>query len=101
MDTQYAFRSSYEEARKIKVAQDNYCEKVEAREWNGLGDFPDSLQWEALVDVLRGRVKIHNHCYEAVDFDGMVRVRRRFDLQPPSADVVSPAYPRVQVPHCW
>ena len=42
--------------------------------WNNLGDFPEDLQWEALVDVLRGRVKVHNHCYEAVDLDNMVRV---------------------------
>ncbi|KAF9029348.1 hypothetical protein BDZ89DRAFT_1133083 [Hymenopellis radicata] len=27
----------------------------------GLGEFPDDLAWEALVDVLRGRVKVHNH----------------------------------------
>jgi hypothetical protein len=26
--------------------------------------FPDDLQWEALVDVLRGKVKINTHCYE-------------------------------------
>lgn len=38
------------------------------------GEFPESLQWEALVDVLRGRVKVHTHCYEAVDLDGLVRV---------------------------
>lgn len=76
MDTYWAFRSAYDEARKIKVAQDDYCKKVEDNEWEGLGLFPESLQWEALVDVLRGRVKVHNHCYEAVDFDAMVRVRQ-------------------------
>lgn len=26
--------------------------------------FPDDLQWEALVDVLRGKVKVNTHCYE-------------------------------------
>jgi hypothetical protein len=26
-------------------------------DWNGLGEFPEEFQWEALVDVLRGRVK--------------------------------------------
>ncbi|KAL0060512.1 hypothetical protein AAF712_012702 [Marasmius tenuissimus] len=41
---------------------------------------PDDLQWEALVDVLRGKVKIQNHCYEAVDLDGIVRLSNEFNF---------------------
>jgi hypothetical protein len=74
MDTQWAFRQGYNTARKIKEKQDAYCGKALAGQWNGLGDFPEDLQWEALVDVLRGRVKVQNHCYEGVDIDGMIRV---------------------------
>ncbi|KAJ7255306.1 carbohydrate esterase family 9 protein [Mycena rebaudengoi] len=62
MDTQWAFRQGYNTARQIKEKQDAYCVKA----------------WEALVDVLRGRVKVHNHCYEAVDIDGMVRLTNEF-----------------------
>ncbi|CAK5272162.1 unnamed protein product [Mycena citricolor] len=78
MDTQWAFRQAYETARLIKEKQDAFCTKAEAGLWAGLGDFPDNLQWEALVDVLRGRVKVQNHCYEAVDFDGMIRLTNEF-----------------------
>jgi hypothetical protein len=28
-------------------------------------DYPEDLEFEALVDVLRGRVKVNIHCYEA------------------------------------
>ena len=44
----------------MKDDQDAFCQKVEAEEWECLGDgkFPESLQWESLVDVLRGRVKV-------------------------------------------
>lgn len=49
-----------------------------AGKWDGLGEFPDDLQWEALVDVVRGRVKVNAHCYEAVDLDALVRVRSIF-----------------------
>jgi len=49
---------SYETARKIKQQQDDYCDSALSGDWNGLGAFPDDLQWEALVDVLRGRVKV-------------------------------------------
>jgi len=91
MFTQVFYR--YETARKIKVKQDEYCAKALDGQWQNLGEFPEELQWEALVDVLRGRVKVgmiwyslqanismcpfqvHNHCYEAVDLDGLVRVR--------------------------
>jgi imidazolonepropionase-like amidohydrolase len=78
MDNIWAFRQGYETARKIKTDQDNYCAAARDGRWNGLGAFPQSLQWEALVDVLRGRVKVHTHCYEAVDLDGLVRLSNEF-----------------------
>ena len=77
MDTIWAFRAAYEEARKRKVKQDAFCENVLAGNWvevEKAGDFPEDLQWEALVDVLRGRVKVQTHCYEVVDLDGIIRV---------------------------
>ncbi|KAF9012180.1 composite domain of metallo-dependent hydrolase [Hymenopellis radicata] len=78
MDTVWDFRTAYNTARILKEKQDVYCEKALAGQWTGLGEFPDDLAWEALVDVLRGRVKVHNHCYEAVDIDGMVRLTNEF-----------------------
>ncbi len=91
MDTAWSFRQAYEHARKIKEGQDDFCAKVTRGDWGGLGDYPEDLQWEALVDVLRGRVKVHaklpvsespgadtsqvhTHCYETVDIDDLVRV---------------------------
>ena len=74
MDNIWAFREIYDKARQIKERQDAYCERVLEGKWEGLGNFPDSIQYEALVDVLRGRVKVHVHCYEAVDLDDIVRV---------------------------
>ncbi|KAF5363169.1 hypothetical protein D9758_008331 [Tetrapyrgos nigripes] len=75
---------SYETARKIKLKQDQYCEKAMAGRWRDLDqdqtEFPEDLQWEALVDVLRGRVKVQNHCYEAVDLDGIVRLTNEFQF---------------------
>ena len=60
MDAIWAFRSAYNEARKVKQLQDDFCSKAEVGLWDELTDqnFPDSLQWEMLVDVLRGRVKV-------------------------------------------
>ncbi|KAG6864679.1 hypothetical protein C0991_007921 [Blastosporella zonata] len=90
MDSGWKFREAYESARKVKVAQDAFCDRVESiqqRSWfpwplrrhiASVGEFPQDLQWEALVDVLRGRVKLSIHCYEAVDLDGIVRLSNEF-----------------------
>ena len=82
MDAAWTFREAYNEARKVKDAQDEFCRMAERGQWEQLaawrftaataavaapmfeGDtgngFPESLKWEMLVDVLRGRVKV---CY--------------------------------------
>ena len=59
MDSAWAMRSAYDEARKLKESQDAYCDKANAGLWESLdGPFPEDLKWEMLVDVLRGRVKV-------------------------------------------
>lgn len=58
LDSGWAFREAYNEARKIRDAQDAYCAKAERGLWKRLGAWPEDLKWEALVDVLRGRVKV-------------------------------------------
>ena len=63
MDTIWAFRQAYEKARQIKQAQDDFCAKAVRGEWAGLGEYPEELQWEAPVDVLRGRVKVRTGCF--------------------------------------
>ncbi|KAI0920873.1 hypothetical protein AcW2_006015 [Taiwanofungus camphoratus] len=82
MDSIWSFRAAYAEARTIKNAQDAFCAKAEAGLWNELQgqSYPEDLQWEMLVDVLRGRVKISNHCYEGVDLDDIVRLSNEFQF---------------------
>ncbi|KAJ6537943.1 hypothetical protein B0H19DRAFT_1181333 [Mycena capillaripes] len=78
MDAAWNFRNAYNEARQIRDAQDAFCAAAQAGTWDGHSVFPESLQWEALVDVLRGRVKLSVHCYEAVDLDALVRLSNEF-----------------------
>lgn len=56
----YAGAFRYNTARKIKESQDAYCADAFAGNWDAFKDqpYPEDLQWEALVDVLRGRVKV-------------------------------------------
>jgi hypothetical protein len=82
MDSTWGFREAYNEARKVKESQDSFCSKVERGQWDDPDVkgkvFPESLKWEALVDVLRGRVKVNCHTYEAVDLDFLSRVKFLF-----------------------
>ncbi|KAJ7485567.1 amidohydrolase-domain-containing protein [Mycena latifolia] len=80
MDTVWSVRKAYDDARKIKIAQDQYCAQAQAGRWTGLGEFPSDLALEALVDVLRGKVKVQTHCYEAVDIDGFIRMSNEFQF---------------------
>ncbi|KAK0189119.1 hypothetical protein F5146DRAFT_1058052 [Armillaria mellea] len=75
MDTIWALRNGLARSRKSRMTTVRKHLPVTGK---GLGAFPEELQWEALVDVLRGRVKVQNHCYEAVDLDGIVRLTNEF-----------------------
>ncbi|KAF8322076.1 hypothetical protein DL93DRAFT_2071836 [Clavulina sp. PMI_390] len=71
----------YNEARKLKLEQDAYCAKAQAHQWTGLpAQIPKNLKWEALVDVLRGRVKVNCHIYETTDFTSMVGLTNEFEF---------------------
>ncbi|KAI0769727.1 hypothetical protein BD413DRAFT_613748 [Trametes elegans] len=82
MDTVWAVREAYETARKLKVEQDDFCESALNGKWGAVKGktFPEDLQWESLVDILRGRVKVQTHCYEALDIDNFVRLSNEFQF---------------------
>lgn len=66
MDAAWAYRKAYNEAKKIKDQQDQFCSQLLNGDLRRAEEeFPESpLETEALVDVLRGRVKLSIHCYE-------------------------------------
>ncbi|KAH7339937.1 hypothetical protein B0J17DRAFT_657350 [Rhizoctonia solani] len=80
MDSIWNFRQAYNRAHEVLNKQDQYCKSAQAGRWDDIRekDFPGDLEYESLVDVLRGRTKVHVHCYEAVDFDGIVRLSNEF-----------------------
>lgn len=59
MDTFWRLRNAYHKAAEIKFAQDAYCAKVQSGvRMSDKETFPDDFGYEALIDVLRGRVKV-------------------------------------------
>ncbi|THV08381.1 composite domain of metallo-dependent hydrolase [Dendrothele bispora CBS 962.96] len=85
MDGAWALRSAYYEAKSVMKLQDSLCTRAESGLWDpeersGEAVFPEKYQWEMLVEVLRGNVKVTNDCYETVDLDRMVRLSNEFDF---------------------
>ncbi|KAF8630679.1 hypothetical protein AX15_002823 [Amanita polypyramis BW_CC] len=77
MDNMWALRYAYTQAKEVVRLQDEYCSKV-PMDGDFTDDFPEDYDWELLMDVLRGKVKVHIHCNEAVDLDGVVRLSQEF-----------------------
>ena len=82
MDEAWNFRASFEKAQQLREKQDDFCTALDL----GLLDhappealrFPNDLELDILVDVLRGRTKVHTHCYTMNDLDSFVRHANEF-----------------------
>ncbi|GJJ06667.1 hypothetical protein Clacol_000862 [Clathrus columnatus] len=92
MDTIWAFREIYDEAKQLVEQQDKVCTAAKSGNWNEAQTFPENLRLEALTDVLRGKVKVHTHCYEAVDLDAFVRLSNEFKFAVAAFHHASEAY---------
>ena len=95
MDEAWGFRQIFERARSLKQKQDQFCDRA-TEFMSPKGDvtatrhiknaprdasdriFPDDLELEALVAVLRGQVKVNTHCYTGTDFESFVRHTNEF-----------------------
>ncbi|GAA5919344.1 hypothetical protein JCM6882_008442 [Rhodosporidiobolus microsporus] len=87
LDLAWNFRSNFDSARHLKQKQDSYCSRALDAHRGGrvlttaegeVEQFPDDLKQEALVDALRGKVKINVHCYETTDLDAFIRHTHEF-----------------------
>lgn len=63
-------------------AQDDWCEAAAWQLGQAGNDtahrlvssrFPEELEVDLIVGLLRGQVKLHNHCYETYDLEMMIR----------------------------
>ncbi|KAI2464554.1 composite domain of metallo-dependent hydrolase [Annulohypoxylon bovei var. microspora] len=68
----YWFRKAYEAARRVRRDQDRWCAAASALGAAALTqEYPRSLEWQTLVDVLRGDVRVNVHGYETEDILAM------------------------------
>ncbi|KAL0949372.1 hypothetical protein HGRIS_009441 [Hohenbuehelia grisea] len=81
MDTIWALRNALQVAQKVKLAQDEYCDKLERGRLQGIDHvFPEDQRLGILVEALRGRTKNMVNANAAVDLDALIRLSREFKL---------------------
>lgn len=82
LDEAWNFRSTFERASKLRKNQDDFCQRLDDDLLNDARPeelhFPNELELDILVDVLRGRTKVHTHCYSMNDLDALVRHANEF-----------------------
>ncbi|KAL7420676.1 hypothetical protein Q5752_004627 [Cryptotrichosporon argae] len=76
MDSAYDFRRAYTKGQELKDAQDRWCASPATQ----TEPLPQSLEWEALADAIRGHVKVNVHCYETTDLNQIVRLSNEFQF---------------------
>ncbi|KAF8971311.1 hypothetical protein BGZ46_010308 [Entomortierella lignicola] len=73
----WLFREEFSKATALKKAQDDWCDAAEAIPTYGRHrlqtPFPENLEYESLVGILRDDVRLNIHCYETHDLEAMVR----------------------------
>lgn len=73
------FRHAFEQATKLKNAQDDWCEAADRVGAENLESYlPQDLEWESLAAVLRGQVMVNTHCYTIPDLESFVGYTNEF-----------------------
>ncbi|KUI64087.1 Imidazolonepropionase [Cytospora mali] len=90
MGNVFVLRKWLARAKELVGRQDEWCEAA-ARVAAAAGDrgrllaekggYPEELELESTAAMIRGRVAMHNHCYEPEDMETMLRVSREFGFR--------------------
>ncbi|GJN73841.1 hypothetical protein PLICBS_007924 [Purpureocillium lilacinum] len=78
----YWLRKAFQEAARVKRAQDRWCQATST----SIGrariavEYPRSLEWQTLIDVLRGDMRVNIHGYETEDVFAMFDHADEFGL---------------------
>lgn len=104
MGLAWILRKHLARAQELAEKQDAWCESAsgadtapkQASIMERLGKYPEELELESTVGLIRGQVAMHNHCYEPEDFETMLRVIHEFGIQVKAFHHAIEAW---QVPH--
>ncbi|CAG8549495.1 4444_t:CDS:2, partial [Racocetra persica] len=78
----WLFRKLFFKAQALKQKQDDWCKAATKLSNNEQLNsyFPEDLQLESLVSLLRGDVKLNIHCLEPFDIETMIRLSLEFNF---------------------
>lgn len=78
----YFFRHAMEQARNLKRRQDRWCQSLSSRDESQRPSepYPESLEWQTLVDLIRGDIRLNVHCYETEDVFSLFDHSDEFDF---------------------
>ncbi|KAF8928307.1 hypothetical protein BGZ58_009745 [Dissophora ornata] len=81
----WLLRDEFSKATELKLAQDDWCSAAEDLPKFGHHrldkPFPEDLQYESMVGILREDVRLNIHCYETHDLEAMVRHSNEFKFK--------------------
>lgn len=89
MGLAYMLRRHLMRAQELMDKQDDWCDAASrlrsAAERSHFveqkGGYPEQLELESTIALIRGQVGMHNHCYEEQDFETMLGVMNEFGVR--------------------
>ena len=75
----YLFRKRISAAREVMREQDQWCWRQSHNE-PLYKRYPDPIEHESLIALLRGKVLLNVHCYETYDLEMMVKLSHEFNF---------------------
>ncbi|KAK6193100.1 RNA-splicing factor [Pestalotiopsis sp. IQ-011] len=89
MGNAYVLRHHLTRAKELMEEQNHWCDAASllgtsaerAHFVENKGGFPEQLELESTIALLRGQVAMHKHCYEPEDLETILGVMREFGIQ--------------------
>ena len=75
MGVAWTLRKMLDDARSLVTRQNDWCENPSTTE-----RLPEDVELEQLVELLRGRMNVHVHCYEVHDMQMMLRLSDEYQF---------------------
>ncbi|KAH8651044.1 hypothetical protein BX600DRAFT_387377 [Xylariales sp. PMI_506] len=85
----YILREHLTRAQELLEAQEIWCSAAphlhgviaKTRYIEEKGGYPEQLELESTIALLRGQAQMHNHCYEPQDFETILNVMHEFGVR--------------------
>ena len=85
----FLFRTRLNDAKKVMIQQDEWCYKAKIANASDSSAghrfihdlFPDPIEQETLIALLRGEILLNVHCYQPNDIEMMVRLSHEFNFK--------------------